>query len=528
MSPWRQLSRGLRALVRRRQAEADLKDELDHYLEEAAWAHRARGLSPEDARRAARLELGSETGVAEQVRAYGWENVVSSAAADLRYGARRLRRDAGFTLLATVTLALGIGATTAIFSAVHPILLEALPYPDAERVVTVWEVLDDGSPLEGTYAAALAIAERSRSFETLAVARPWQPTMLGGAEPERLEGQRVSAGYFDVLGVAPALGRAFRAAEDRRGAQRVVVLGDALWRRRFGADPGVLGRQVRLGEDVYEVVGVMPRSFENALAPAAALWTPLRYDLSLPQAFGHHLRTVGRLRPGVDPAAATRELTALAPTLRRELPEANVAGRITVTSLQEDVTREARPALVAVAGAVVLLLAIACVNVAHLLVARGARRGGELALRAALGAGRGRIVRQLLLESLLLATAGGALGVAAAALGVRAVVALAPAGLPRVEAIALDGAVLAFALVATALVGLGFGLVPALRAVRRDLEPALRRGTPRTAGRSRATRGRLVVAEVALAVVLLVGSGLLLRSLQRLLATPVGFEPAGV
>ena len=528
MSPWRPLTRGLRTLFRRRQVESELADELRHFLEEATAAHLARGLSPDEARRAARMELGGETSAAEQVRAYGWESLVSATAADLRYGARRLRRDAGFTLLASTTLALGIGATTAIFSAVHPILVEPLPYPDADRVVTVWELTADGSRLEGTYAAGVALAERSRSLEALALARPWQPTLLGGPEPERLEGQRVSAGYFGVLGVGPALGRAFGDAEDRPGAPRVVMLADGLWRRRFGADPAILGRKVRLGDELHEIVGVLPRGFENALAPAAVVWTPLRYDLSLPQAFGHHLRTVARLRPGVGPEAATRELSTLAPVLERELPEAHVADRIVVTSLQEDVTREARPALVAVAGAVVVLLAIACVNVAHLLVARGARRRGELALRAALGAGRSRLLRQLLLESLLLALLGGALGIGVAVLGVRAVVALAPAGLPRLDAIALDGTVLAFALAATALVGLGFGLAPALRAVRRDLDPVLRRASGRTTVRGWEVRRTLVVAEVALAVVLLVGTGLLLRSLQRLLASPVGFDSGGV
>jgi putative ABC transport system permease protein len=527
MSLWRHLSRGFRALVRRDAAERELRDELDHYLEEAAAAHRSRGLSPAEARRAARLELGSETGVAEQVRAYGWENLVSTTVADLRYGARRLCRDAAFTLLAAITLALGIGATTAIFSAVHPILLQPLPYPDAGRVTALWEIAGDGSRLAGTYATYRALAERSRSFAVLAVSRPWQPALVGGAEPELLTGQRVSAGYFHVLGITPALGRGFTAADDQPGAPLVVVLSHELWQRRFGADPAILGRAVRLDDDNHLVVGVMPRGFENALAPATTIWRPLCYDLSLPQAFGHHLRTLGRLRPGVDPQQATRELAALVPSLQRDLPAAHVADRLVVTSLQDDVTREVRPALLAIAGAVVVLLAIACVNVTHLLVARGARRRGELALRAALGAGRARILRQMLAESLLLALFGGALGVGVGVAGTRALIAASPAGLPRVGAIGVDPTVLGFALAVTTLVGLLCGLAPALRAARRDLEPALRQASRRTTG-GRSPRGRLVIAEVALAVVLLMGTGLLLRSLQRLLEVPLGFSPTGV
>src|SRR6185436_5731150 len=345
---------------------------------------------------------------------------------------------------------------------------------------------------------------------------------------ERLDGQRVSADFFRVLGVAPAIGRTFTAAEDRPQAPRVVILSHALWTRRFAGDRAILGQPVRLNDDSYEVVGVMPKGFENVLAPSAAVWTPLRYDLSLPQAFGHHLRTVGRLRAGVDSEQAIRELAALLPALRRELPDAHVGERLLVSSLQADVARDVRPALAAVIGAVILLLAIACTNVTNLLLARGSRRRGELALRATLGAGRARVVRQLLAESLLLAVLGGALGVLVARLGVRALVAASPATLPRVGSIAVDGTVLAFAVLVTTLVGLLFGLVPALRAARADLQPALRQASPRTAGGGQATRARLVVAEVAIAMVLLVGSGLLLRSLQRLLAVPLGFTPAHV
>jgi len=456
--------------------------------------------------------------------------VLATTLADFRYGARRLRRDPSFTALVAGTLALGIGATTAIFSAVKPILLEPLPYPHAERVTTLWETAGDAR-IDGTFALYRAIRERSHSFDALAVMRAWQPTVTGLGvlnEPERLDGQRVSADFFRVLGVQPALGRTFTAAEDRPQAPRVVVLSHGLWTRRFAGDRTILGRQVRLDDDSYEVVGIMPAGFENVLAPSATVWTPLRYDLSLPQAFGHHLRTAARLRPGVDSERAARELAALLPALRKELPEAHVGERMLVNSLQADVARDVRPALVAVIGAVILLLAIACTNVTNLLLARGARRRGELALRATLGAGRSRVIRQLLAETLLLAMVGGALGILVAKLGVRALVAASPAGLPRVGSIAVDGKVLAFAVLVTTLVGLLSGLAPALRAARADLQPALRQASSRSAGGGQATRARLVVAEVAIAMVLLVGSGLLLRSLQRLLAVPLGFTPAHV
>ncbi len=306
----------------------------------------------------------------------------------------------------------------------------------------------------------------------------------------------------------------------------MVVLSDAIWRRRFGGDRAVLGRAVDLDGDAYTVVGVMPAGFENVLASTTEVWAPLRYDLSLPQAWGHHLRAVGRLRAGGGLERAARELAALAPSLRRTLPEAHVAAGFLVTALQDEVTRGVRPALLAAAGAVLLLLLLACINVAHLLLARGARRRGELAVRVALGAGRARVVRQLLAESLLLAALGGALGMALAALGVRALLKLAPIALPRASAVAFDGPVLAWGLGITTLVALAFGLAPALRAAGRDLQPALGRSSRRTTGG--AAGGRLVTAEVAIAVVLLVGCGLLLRSVQHLLAIPVGFAPSGL
>lgn len=528
VSAWRRLSRGIRALVRPSAAEREAADEIEHFLEEAAAAHRARGLSRPEAIRAARLELGSVTSVQQQLREVGWENLVATSLADLRYAARRLRSAPGFTALAVATLGLGIGSATAIFGAIHPILIEPLPYPEADRVAMVWDTGADGTRLDVTYGTFLELVERNRSFEAMAASKPWRPTLIGATEPERLDGQRVSWSYFRVLGVAPALGEAFRPALDRLDGPWVVILGDALWRRRFEADPAILGRPITLDGNPYVVAGVMPEAFENVLAPGTEIWTPLQYDLSQGRAWGHHLRLVGRLAAGVGIDRARSDLAAIAQAPVAEFPRppwAALDQGLRVIPLQEDLTRSVRPALLALLGAVTLLLVIAGVNVTNLLLARAAYRGGELALRAALGAGRGRLVRQLLTESLLLAAMGGAAGVAVALAGVRALAALGPADLPRADAIAVDGAALAFALAVTTLIGIACGLVPALEA-----SPAPHRGlahaSPRAAGGHRRTRSALVVAEVGLALVLLVASGLLLRSFERLCAVATGFDPS--
>jgi putative ABC transport system permease protein len=526
MSLWRQLTRGLRALTHRSAADQDIDDEVQHYLEQATAAYAARGLSQEEALRAARLELGSALSVREQVRGYGWENVIETLLADLRYAGRRLRAEPGFTVVAVLTVALGVGATTAIFSAVNPILFEPLPYPDADRIAMIWEIRNDGSRNDGTFGMYRGLVERARSFEAIAVLKPWQPTMTGPDQPERFDGQRVSASYFHVLGVSPVLGRGFQASDDRLKGPNVVVLSDRLWRRRFGGDRAVIGRQITLDENSYIVIGVMPKGFENVLAPAAELWAPLQYDMSLGQAWGHHLRTVGRLRPGVGIDQAAREVDrAGLAVLKEQRPQTYGDDvELTATPLQEDVTRGVRPALLAILGAVILVLVIACVNVTNLLLARGAHRRGEFALRAALGAGRRRLIRQLLTESLFLAAMGGVAGMGVAILGARSLAALSPPGLPRAGTIGVDGAVFAFGLGVTTLIGLAFGVIPALQAARSDPQRELQHGSRRSVGGHRRTRGALVVAEVALALVLLVSSGLLLRSLERLFAVAVGFD----
>jgi len=445
---------------------------------------------------------------------------------DLRYALRSLVKQPGFTAVAVLTLALGIGGVAAIFSVVKSILFESLPYPDPGQITMIWEVTRDDSRGQGTFGMYREFAARARSFESVAVLRSWQPTMAGTDEPERFEGQRVSASYFQVLGVSPAAGRVFDTSEDKANGPNVVVISDALWRRRFGGDPTIVGRPLTLDDDRYTVIGVLPSTFDNVLAPWAEIWTPLQYDMTEGRAWGHHLRTVGRLRPGISVSQAAVELEALGRAVISDLRPETYGTEIAflVTRLQEDVTRGVRPALLAILGAVGLVLVIACVNVANLLLARDARRRSEFAVRVALGAKPGRLIRQVFQEALVLASLGGIAGLAVAQLGVSALTALSPTDLPRAAAIGVDGAVFAFGLAVTTLVGLACGLIPALGVARGDPHAALQQGERRAVGGHRRARGALVVAEVALAMVLLVCSALLLRSLQRLFAVEPGFD----
>jgi putative ABC transport system permease protein len=455
---------------------------------------------------------------------------------DVRYAFRQLRKTPGFACTVIVILALGIGSTTAIFSAINPILFEPLPYPQARRILMIWYTGEDGSRIPQTFHTYRELAERSRSLEAIAVMKPWQPALSGADHPERLDGQRVSANYFHALGVPPALGRDFQSSDDVYDGPKVVILGNGLWQRIFDGDSNIIGRQVRLDDDNYTVIGVMPRMFDNVLDPAAEIWAPLQYDtgniVSLQtREWGHHLRMIGRLRAGISISQAQSDLDLIAHSRVPEFPRpawASLDQGFITNSLQDDVAGGVKPALLAILGAVVLVLLIACVNVTNLLLARGVMRRGEFSMRAALGAPRTRLVRQLLTESFLLAMLGGALGMVVAQIGVHALVVLSPPELPRVNAIRVDGAVFTFALGITAVVGLVVGLIPALQAFHGDLNVGVQQRSGRTAGGHQATRRTLVVAEVAIALVLLVSAGLLLRSLGRLFAIDPGFDASHV
>jgi predicted permease len=535
VSLWRHVTRGLRGLLHPAAKDREAGDEVRQYFEEATAAYLERGFSEEKARRAARLECGSPTIAAEHVRSYGWENTLRTLLFDIRFAARQLRRNPGFTAVSALTLAIGIGASTAIFSAINPILFKPLPYPEPSRLLMIWNTWQ-GARSELAFGTWLELSQRSHSLASSAIFEPWQPAMTGAAHPERLNGQSVSASFFRVLGVAPVLGRDFRPSEQGPNAPRVVILSDALWRRLFHADPSILGRSVKLDGDLYTVVGLMPRSFEDVLSPAAELWAPEQYDSTQltrefnTWAWGNHLRMVVRLRPGVTREHATQELAQIARTPWPQFPRprwASLDRGLIIDSLQDDIAHTVRPALLAVFGAVILVLAIAWVNVINLVLARSGRRAGEFALRRALGASRRRVLRQLVTESLLLSVVGGVFGVVLAVAGVQAIVALSPAELPRLNVIVFDPAGFLFAFAVTTVVGLAAGVVPALQISRNDLQSGLQTVSRRIAGSTHLwTRRLLVIAEIALALVLLVSAGLLLQSMRRLLAVNPGFDPS--
>jgi predicted permease len=457
-----------------------------------------------------------------------------SVLADLRYAWRRLLHDSGPAILAIASIGFGVGVSTAIFGVVDRVLLEGLPYPDPERVIAVTDRADDGAPLDVTYGTYVELRQRNRSFEALAVADRWQPSLAVEGEPERLSGDFVSSDYFRVLGVRPLVGRNFEAADDASGAPPVVIIDSRLAVRQFGSAATALDRRVSLDGAAYTVIGVMPETFENALSPAVEIWAPRRYRAQAPfdsAEWGHHLRMIGRLRAGITLEEANRDVDAIARNPAAEFARpawASLEQGLALESLQASATRAIRPALLATLGAVLLLLAIACANVTNIQLARALARRGELAIRAAVGAEQHQIVRQLFAESALVAFLGGVLGIGIAALAGRALLALAPPGLPRLEAAGFDARVFGFAVATTAVVALVVGLVPALRARELGSHAGLTIGARAIPPGLRLLRQSLVVAQVAIATVLLACAGLLLRSVERLLDVPTGFDGSRV
>ena len=443
---------------------------------------------------------------------------------DVRFGVRVLRRSPGFTAVAVLVTALGLGATTAIFSVVSAVLLRPLPFDEADRLVSLTERDAQHESVSLSWPDFADWRAQSRTFERLAAYNRDSYNLTGDGEPERLQAAQASADLFPVLRVEAARGRVFTNEEDTAGAAPVVLLSYGLWQRRFGGDAGVVGRQVTLNGKGYTVVGVMPRGFDY---PARVdLWVPLGqlYQSSW-QNRGNHLGLSGvaRLKPGVSFEQARADLDNVATNLERQYPDTNRDERASVTPLREIYVRDIRLALWTLAGAVLFVLLVACANVANLQLARGAARRGEMAVRSALGAGRLRLVRQMLVESLLLALAGGALGLLLAEWGVGLILAVRPDYIPRAGEIGVDWRVLLFAAAASVLTGIAFGLVPALQASRTDLQEALKEGG-RGGGAGRGKfRGALVVTEVALTLVLLVGAGLLIRSFERLQRVDPGF-----
>jgi predicted permease len=450
---------------------------------------------------------------------------------DLRYALRKLSRTPGFTFIASLTLALAIGANTAIFSVVDGVLLRPLPFPEPERLVRIASV-KDGKNYPSSTLDFIDLRDQSRSFAYAAAMAPSTVNLTAAAaEPQRLELVRASASFFSLLGVQPALGRGFAAGEDALDASRVVVLSDRLWRSRFGADPRIIGRSLTLDGSPHTVIGVARRGFTYPTNPD--LWAPLAFtpnDLEPDNRGAHWLLVIGRLAPGATMTGGTQEVAAIARRLEAQYPEMNTGFSATLIPLREEMVGKVRPALLVLLGAVGFVLLIACANVANLLLVRAASREGEIAIRTALGAGRMRIVRQLVTESVLLAVLGASLGVLLAAWGVDLLVALGPQGLPRLDEVRIDGGVLLFTTLVAVVTGVAFGLIPALHAARPGIGQTLREGSRGTSSRGASERVRrlLVVTEMALAVVLLTGAGLLIRSFVRLLAVDPGFRPEHV
>jgi predicted permease len=448
---------------------------------------------------------------------------------DLRYALRTLLKSPGFTLVAVLTLALGIGANTALFSVIDAALLRPFPYLEPDRLVRVYSTSRQGEEWSASPADFFDWQGMARSFAGLAAMNGSAMALSGEGPAEHLKGLSVTEDFFRVLGVAPALGRTFTAEEETAGRDHEVVLGDALWRSHFGANPEVVGRTIRLDGLPYLVVGVMPRGF--AFPDEASLWTPLAFQPDLrAMRGGHYLGVVGRLRAGVTVPAASREMGAVAARIGADHPNVNIGWSAEVQSLRDAVVGDVRPALLVLLGAVGFVLLIACVNVANLLLSRGTGRAREHAVRAALGASAPRLARGVLSESLWLGAAGAGLGLGLAAWGTAAIVSLAPSGIPGLEGAHVDFMVLGFAAGLGLVTSMLFGILPAWKATHVwSLARGLREGGAALGGRQgRRSRQSLVVAEVALAVVLVVGAGLLLKSFLRLRGVDPGFDPRGV
>lgn len=532
----RTLLRKLAWWAARRRKETELREELDFHFTEELEDRKAAGLNEEQALVAARRDLGSVTLVMEDARAaWGWL-ALEQVGQDMRYAFRTLSRTPSVTLAAVVTLALGIGLTTAVFSIVHGILLHPLPFDRPDELVALHTIRQRGDTFDAALSAPNFMSlkeEQSRAFTNLAGAVDAARTLTGGNEALRLDGARVSAGFFDVLGVPPMLGRPFHQEENEPGRDRVVVISHGLWQQRFGGDATVLGRTIQLDSIAHTVVGVMPPGFN--FPRGDTFWLPQPYGSNFFSALSTSgrrgtavVRVVGRLGPGFSLESAQVELDARSRQLEGHFPETNTGVGFRAVPLRDDLVGDVRSVLLLLSGAVVFVLVIAGANVAGLLLARGASRQDEIALRGALGAGRARIVRQLVTESLLLSAGGGAVGMLLAFWTTDIFVEVWLKDLQRVGlagAVRVDLSVLGFAIVVSLVTGILAGLMPSVRAA--DGLAGMVRSAGRsgpTLSRGRRMRNALVVGQVAMAVVLLHGAGLLLHSFVRLTSIEPGFR----
>jgi putative ABC transport system permease protein len=521
---------GLRALLRKDRSSCELDEELQSYLEMAIDQKVAAGSSPETARRAARAEFGSAEAIKDRVRDVGWETYVDSLLKDLRFGVRSFLRTPAFTVPALLTLALGVGATAAMFSVIRAVMLEPLPYTEPDRIVAVWETTRGGLGRNSIAPANfVAWRERARTLEHLAMVGPRSVAMTVNGEPMPIAGLSASSDLFRALDVAPGLGRPYTSAED--GTTGVIVLSHEFWQRTLGGRPDVLDLTLTTDGERRTVIGIMPPHFTVAGQNADFL---VPYDLTTEQLRAARGRgssyAIARLRPGVSFAAAYEEMRAIYAALEKEEPQRNAARSVMLFRLQDQMLGEMRPALLTLMGAVALVLVVGCVNVANLLLARSASRTREVAMRTALGAARGRLVRQMLTESLVLAAAGGIGGIGVAVLLHRGLLAVVSdrIPIPRLDQVTLDLSVVVFALIVALATGVVFGLAPALISAASGGD-GLREGGRQVGSRHlHRVLNALVVAEVAMSLVLLVGAGLLMRSFVNQRRIDTGYRPDGV
>ena len=523
----------LSSLLLRPRVERDLERELRFHLEQETAENRALGMNASEAREAARRSFGGVALVEDECRDMRRTEYVQDLWNDLRYAARMLKKSPRFAVVIVLTLALSIGANSAIFSVIDGVLLRPLPYGDAERLVRVFLSNNQYPKFPLNPNDFRDYRERNHSFERMAAFSRGDLQLSGNGTAVKLTGFRVTAGFFATLGLKPARGREFEWKDELPGNERQVILSDRAWRREFGGAEDIVGRKITLNSQPFTVAGVMPPGVEhpgNSYNPipngeTVDVWWPFAFEGDVKQRGSHYIEGIARMKPGVSAAAAQSELNSIMAELARTY-EGDRNWNVLVNPLYREIVGPVRAMLLLLLGAVGLVLLIACVNAANLLLARATSRRREMAVRAALGAGRGRLFRQMLAEGLVIAALGGGLGVLMAVGGVKVLVANLPAGFPRAAAIHLNETVFAFTLVITLATGLLFGLVPALQAARTDPQEGLREGGRGWSGSRRQVRlrGLLVVGEVGLACVLLIGAGLLLRSFTNLLRTDPGFR----
>ena len=525
----------LRSLFRRHRVEAELSEELQYHLEEKIRERIAAGLSPEEARRAVMRDFGGLEQSKEKCRDTRRVSFLEDLFKDVRFGLRMLRQNPAFTAVAVLTLGLGIGANTAIFSLVNGVLLGPLPYRNPDRLTIVWEKGRDGSAENVGYATYLDWKAQSKSFEQLAIYSSWQPVLQIG-EPEQLNGLRVTSNYFRTLGVHPEIGRDFLPEEDAPNANKVVMLSHSLWQRKFNSDPNIAGKAINMNATQYIVAGVLPASYQSLMSQdprggTVEIWRVLGYDVTQPWACRtcHHLVAIGRLRDGVGITQANAEMDTISAALTKAYPKEYDDTGVILTPIREQLLGPASEPLYILLGAVSFVLLVACANLANLLLARATKREREVAVRIALGATRGRIIRQLLAETCVLGVLGAAAGLLPAYWTPKVLAVVGGGDLPRLNQVHLDWRVLLFTVSIALLTGVIAALAPAYRLSRTGVHDSLKEGA-RDSGNIAGSRlrGLLIISEVALSLTLLISAGLLLRSLGRLLVVSPGFDASKV